>query len=414
MDSGYKRAILLWHRRCGKDKTVLNMVVKKMLERVGMYFYIFPTFTQAKRVIWDGKDKDGFSFLDHFPKELIERINETELKITLKNGSSFQLIGSDNYDAVRGTNPIGVVFSEYAFQNPIVWDVIRPILSQNDGWAVFVYTPNGNNHGQELYQMGVDNSEWFVQKLSVEDTHAISLEAVEAERQAGMDEQMIQQEYYVSFDAGMKGAYYSEQLEKARKENRIGSVPYNPNGLVSTYWDLGIDDAMAIWFVQTVGQEVHIIDYLENDGEGVDWYKKQLSEKGYNYSMHYWPHDGEQRELSTGRSRKDTAEALGLKPIEIIPQHNVIDGINQARAVFNRCWFDKEKCKQGIKALENYTKEWDDKRKVFRLRPAHTWASHAADAWRYFAMGYKETKSVQPSNILHKRIQRSRHSAVVR
>lgn len=391
LDTGKRRALVIWNRRAGKEKACLNLMIKKMLERVGTYYYFFPEFAMSKRILWEGADKDGFRFLDHFPKEIIDgEPNSSELKIRLKNGSLFQLIGTDNYDAIRGSNPVGVVFSEYAFSDPGAWDVVRPILAENFGWAIFNTTPNGKNHAYEMYEMAKDNPDWFVSRLTVDDTKAISLEAIEEERRAGASEEFIQQEFYCSFDSGAQGSYYGSQIRQAETENRLTSVPHTAGVVVDTYWDLGIGDAMSIWFVQQVGKEIHFIDYLESDGESMEYYAKALKEKPYVYGRHYFPHDGENREIGTGKSRKEVAEHLGIRPISIVAKLQVDDGINAVRMFFNRCWFDKVKCKRGIDAIRNYSKEWDEKRKEFKAKPNHDWSSHANDALRYCAVAFRE------------------------
>ena len=188
LDNGIKRAVIVWHRRAGKEKTCLNFTAKRAFERVGTYFYLFPTYAQAKKVLWQGADKAGFRFLDHFPPRIIKTRQEQDLRLELINGSSIQLIGSDNYDSVMGTNPIGCVFSEYALQNPSAWDYLRPILAENDGWAIFDFTPRGHNHGWQIYEMARGNPDWFAEILTVDDTQAISAAAIEAERAAGMSE----------------------------------------------------------------------------------------------------------------------------------------------------------------------------------------------------------------------------------
>lgn len=393
MDSGIKRAVLVWHRRSGKEKSCLNFVAKKMYERVGTYYYFFPEFAQGKRVIWEGIDKDGVPFLDHFPKDLIDgKPNDTEMKVKLKNGSLFQIIGTDNFNAIRGTNPVGAVFSEYSFQDPTVWDVVRPILSENGGWAVFNYTPNGKNHGYELYEMAQENPQWFSQRLTVNDTQAFPLSLIEDERKAGMSEEMIQQEYYCSFEIGSRGAYYSDVIRQAENASRITSVPHMAAKPVSTFWDLGIGDSTAIWFMQQVGHELRFVDYIEASGEAISYFAKALQERGYVYDKHYLPHDAEARELGTGKTRREMLESLGVKPVVIVPRGQVDDGINAVRMIFNQCWFDEKKCKRGLDALRNYSKDWDEKRKEFRSYPRHDWSSHGADAFRAFAMGYRERK----------------------
>lgn len=201
MDNGYKRAFLVWHRRAGKDKECFNFMVKKAFERVGTYFYFLPEYAQAKKVIWDNIDNDGFRMLDHIPKEVVKSINKTELKIDLVNGSVIQLLGADTFDKSGvGTNPVGVVFSEYPINRPEIWGFVRPILKVNGGWAVFNGTPRGQNHAYELLKMAEGLPEtWFTQILTVEDTNVLSKEDIDQERAEGMPQDLIDQEYYCKF-----------------------------------------------------------------------------------------------------------------------------------------------------------------------------------------------------------------------
>ena len=396
LDSGYKRAVAVWHRRAGKDLTVLNFMIKKMVEQVGVYYYFFPTYALGKKIIWDGIDKHGVSFLSHFPKEYIDgKPNASELKIKLKNGSIFQIIGTDKYDLIRGTNPIGCVFSEYSYQNPIVWDVIRPILRENKGWAVFVYTPQGHNHGYTLYEMARRNPKWFCQGLSINDTHledgsfVITPEDIEEERAEGMDEDLIQQEYYISFEGSLSGSYYGKWLTRAEKEGRIGNVPYEEGLKVHTAWDLGIGDATAIWFYQKHGMEIRLIDYYETSGEGLLHYAQVLQSKPYVYGEHYAPFDIEVRELGSGKSRLEVARELGIN-FRVVKAFPVEEGIDTVRRLFSRIWMDELKCRQGLNALKSYRKEYDEKKKEFKQRPYHDWSSHGADALKYLALSYFE------------------------
>jgi hypothetical protein len=202
MDNGILRAFIIHHRRAGKDKTCFNYLVKRALGRVGTYFYFLPEYTQARKVIWDNIDIDGFRMLDHIPKEIIAKTNESTLKVTLVNGSIIQLIGADTFDKSGvGTNPIGVVFSEYPITRADIWSFIRPILLVNKGWAIFNGTPRGQNHAYELYEMARNNPEWFTEVLTITDTGVLTEEDIERERQEGMPEDMIQQEYYCKFIA---------------------------------------------------------------------------------------------------------------------------------------------------------------------------------------------------------------------
>jgi len=389
MDSGIKRAVLVFHRRAGKDKTCFNLMIKKALEKVGNYYYFFPTYSQAKKALWDAIDKDGLKVLDHIPRQVLKKKNESDMRLEFVNGSSIQLIGTENIDSIVGTNPAGCIYSEYSLQNPMAWALIRPILKENGGWAVFNFTPRGKNHAFKLFNMAKSNKNWFAQLLTVRDTGILTEADIEEERKEGMDEELIQQEYYCDFNIGIQGAYYLKQIQKAEEEKRIGFVPYNEDNEVHTVWDLGIGDAMSIWFYQVAGREIHLIDFYEAQGEGFAYYARILQEKGYLYGNHFAPHDIMQRELGTGKSRQEVARNLGIN-FQVVPKLSVEDGIDAVRRIFNRCWFDEEKCEAGLNALKNYKKEYDEKRKMFKSRPYHDWASHAADAFRYFAVGFRD------------------------
>lgn len=395
-----RKFVLVFHRRSGKDKTLINVVAKQMQLKVGAYYYMFPSYQQGKKIIWEGMDRDGFRFLDHFPKPLLAgKPNDTEMKLKYRNGSLFQIIGTDNIDSIVGTNPVGVVFSEYSLQDPRAWDYMRPILAENGGWAVFNYTPRGENHGKDLYDVAcADKENYFCQLLTAEDTKAIPQEVLDQERaeiilQHG-DDALFQQEYMCSFSAPIAGAYYAQQLLLAQKQGRICNVPYETRVPVDTYWDLGIDDSMTIWFCQVVGKEIRFIDYLEVTGEGIPYCVSELKNKGYVYGEHYWPHDGAVRELGTGVSRKETAESLGLRPLNINPRLHPDEGIAACRAIFNQCWFDAEKCKRGLLALKSYQKEYDERNKTYKSHPLHNWASHGADGFRTFGIGFNRAKTV--------------------
>src|SRR3990167_118655 len=205
LDSGLKRALIVWHRRSGKDKTVVNVFPKRMNQRVCAYYYFFPTYSQGRKVIWEGMDREGYRFVEHFPKELIASKNDTLMQIKFKNGSLFQVVGTDDTNAIMGTNPVGCAFSEFALQNPKVWDFIRPILTENDGWAIFNYTPRGENHAFDLHKSVENNPKWFVQVLPADVTKIITQEMIDEERASGMSEDMIQQEYYCSYSAAILG-----------------------------------------------------------------------------------------------------------------------------------------------------------------------------------------------------------------
>ena len=400
MDSGYKRSIIVYHRRAGKDKSLFNMLIKKAFERRGVYYYLFPEFAQGRRVIWDGVDGSGFKFLDHIPNVLIQRQNSTDMKIELVNGSIIQIIGTDKFDKVRGSNPVGCVFSEFAFQNPKAWNIIRPIMAENKGWASFNSTPNGKNHFYDLFNMAEKNKNWYTQFLTVNDSVGwdgqpiITSEAIQDEIDAGMTEEMVQQEFFCNWTANSQGFYYLTHIEKSMEEGRITNVPFNPGSPVETWWDIGVGDNTVIWFTQTMGKAIHIIDYYKNNGKGLEHYAKELQRKPYVYRSHNFPHDMANTEFGSGRSRYEVAEELfkGTR-LNIIQKIGLEDGINAVRMVLPSCYFDKVKCADGLDALRNYHRQYDEKLQEYKDKPVHDWASDPADAFRYMSVGVTLPKS---------------------
>jgi hypothetical protein len=319
------------------------------------------------------------------------------MQLTLASGSIWQVVGTDYYDRLVGSNPVGCVFSEYALQDPRAWELIRPILLENGGWAIFDYTPRGKNHGWKLYnlakQLMAEDKGWYAEVLTVNDTLGkggiVTEEMIQAEREAGMSEEMIQQEFYCSFEAGIPGAYFMPQLANARREGRISTVPWHPEIKVDTWWDLGMDDSMSIWFTQTIGPTIHFIDYHENSGEGLPYYVKYLKDKPYVYGTHTAPHDIKVRELGSGKSRRNVALSLGLEFEVAKKVAKKEDAIEAGRAVLPRCHFDARKCGRGLDCLENYRKEYDEKTGTFKTQPVHDWSCHGADSFLTFATSYK-------------------------
>ena len=391
MDNGAKRAVIVWHRRAGKEIACFNWLIKQAWwHRVGTYVYFFPTSTLGRRILWDGADKNGKRFLDYIPKDIIDgNPNGNEMKVKLRNGSIIQIIGSDQIINV-GINPVGCVFSEYSLQDPKCWNFIRPILRENGGWAIFNFTPRGKNHAYDLYLMAKNNPEWFCQKLTIDETHVLSREDMDHERAEGMSEHLIQQEYYCNFDQGSEGAYYAKYLNKAELDERITNVPFDPNALVDTYWDLGVSDETVILLAQNIRNEIHIINMYRNQGEGFShyahWLKKEADKWEYTYGQHWAPHDIQVRELGSGaQTRMQIAKELGI-PFKIVPNIPIIEGIELARGLFPRLWVDSDKCKFLIKALENYHKTFNERLNVYSDTPLHDWSSHCADSYRYLSV----------------------------
>ena len=407
LEAGGRRCILIWHRRAGKDSLSLNWTVTAALQKVGLYWHLFPTYNQGRKIIWNGMTKEGRPFLSYFPAELVKSTNKTDMTLELVNGSIYQVVGTDNVDRLVGANPIGVVLSEYALQDPRAWDLIRPILAENGGWAIFPYTPRGKNHGYERYRKAKQNPKWFAQVLTVDNTGAITKEAINEEKLDGMSEDMVNQEFFCSFEAGIPGAYFSSQMLQMHKEGRICKVPVHPELPVNTYWDLGIDDSMSIIFLQNVGREPHIIDYYERSGEGFPHYRKVLAEKGYMYGTHHGPHDLKVKELGSGKSRLVTARNMGIH-FEVAKKiAHKEDGIEMSRNLLSRVWIDETRCEHLISCLENYHKEYDEKLKVFKEHPEHDWSCHGADAFQTLAQTHEFSKPVVMNRGVWNRAQRT-------
>jgi hypothetical protein len=408
-DAEAKRAALVWHRRAGKDLMAINLVATKSQERVGLYWHLLPTYKQGRAIVWNGMTRNGRAFLDHFPQSLVASKNGTEMRVTFTNGSMYQVVGTDDINSLVGTNPIGCVFSEYSLHDPAAWDYIRPILLENGGWAVFIYTARGRNHGYTLLEMAKKNKKWFCQVLKAGDAGTrredgkpvFSDEQIQEERDSGMEEAMVQQEYFCSFDSPFIGSYYGSHMLTAEKQGRImEDIPYDPKLPVHTWWDLGMNDSTTIWFVQLYGVEVRIIDYYENSGEGLTHYAKVLSGQAsikdgehrseYYYGKHIAPHDISVRELSgDGKSRKQIARGLGIK-FQAVHQHEVADGIEAVRSLLPRCYFSMKRCERGIEALRQYRKKYNEDTKTYSNTPLHDWTSHAADGFRTGAMGMRD------------------------
>lgn len=403
-NKGYKRVIAVLPRRAGKDITAWNLCIRAALRKVGVYLYVFPTYSQARKVIWQSLTNDGQRFLDFIHPSLITSLNSQEMKVVFKNGSLIQLVGSDNIDSHRGTNPSGCIFSEYAWQDPRAYTVFRPALNLTDGFSVFISTPNGKNHFYDLWSMAQQNKDqWYSYLLTVDDTLHISRDDIERERATGeMSDDMIQQEYYCSFEQGASGSYYSKYLQQMKLDHRLGDVPWDPSFKVHTAWDLGMRDATSIIFFQNIGATTRIIDCYQRSGEGLEHYIQHLQSKPYNYGKHIAPHDIQVRELGTGMSRLDKAAQLGINFV-ISPNLEIMDGVEAVRTTLPRTYIDENKCAPLVRALNNYRKEWDHKRLDYRNRPLHDWSSHFADAVRYMALSIPKTKDTLSSEDLDRR-----------
>ncbi len=410
LETGTKRLCLVWHRRAGKDLFTINWIAAEAFRRIGLYWHVLPTYSQGRKVVWEGSTRDGRAFLDHFPgyddpgpDKVVVRKRDEQMALTLHNGSRYQVVGADDPDRLVGANPIGVVFSEWSVMNPSVWDLLRPILAENGGWAVFIYTPRGRNHGYRTLQLAQKSDKWFAEVLPVSKTKAIPQQAIEDEREAGMAEALIKQEFECDFNAELEGSYYGDLMSKMLEEGRISVVPHDPDFPVTTAWDLGIGDQTSIWFIQNIGGQHRWINYYYGSGVGIDHYVKALAEINpyYVYARHLVPHDAKVRELGSGVERVETARRLGLV-LTVLPKYARQDGIDALRRVLLKSWMDEKNCDSGIEGLRQYKKkkvlgaEGPKGEAVYANEPVHDWASNPADAARIYAMGQRPQVETPP------------------
>lgn len=396
------RAVLAWHRRAGKDLTSINIMAIKALQRKGLYAYIGPFQNQIRRIIWQGQDKEGRKFIDFIPRELVVRKSEQEMSITLSNGSVIQLLGGDNPDKLVGINIIGAIFSEYSLCDPVAWQLVSPMLAENGGWALFNGTPRGQNHFFKLLEEAKADPDWFSSHLSVFQTKAIPAEVLRKER-AKTNEAKFQSEYMCSFHTPIEGAYYGSIITKLYKKNQMHpSIVPDPQLPVHTAWDLGMDDSTSIWFFQQFRQEIRILRYFENSGEGLPFYARELERyaaiNDCSYGKHYLPHDVKVRELGSGKSRLETLRSLGIKAIPV-KRLGKTDQIEAVRSVLPRCHFDTTNCNLGLEHLKGYRKEWDELKQVFKKQPVHDNHSHGADSFASLAVGIREVREFNEQKI---------------
>jgi hypothetical protein len=405
MERGCKRAIPIWHRRAGKDDAVLHWTATAAHERKGVYWHMLPQANQARKAVWDAiNPHTGLKRIDEaFPLALRASTRSQDMAIEFKCGSMWQLVGSDNFNSLVGSPPIGIVFSEWALADPAAWAYLSPILEENGGWAVFITTPRGKNHAYRMLQNAKKNAgEWFSQVLTIDDTGILSAERYEAIRKDRMAEfgevfgnAMCEQEYRCSFEAAILGAYFSKEMADADREGRVCDVMADPSQPVHTAWDLGVDDSTAIWFFQVLAGGLHIVDYYESSGVGAEHYVDVLKERAYPYGKHFVPHDAKVKEWGSGRTRVEALQGFKLNP-QLVPDHSFADGIQAARTTIPRCRFDADRCERGLDALRSYHAKYDEEARTLAKIAVHDWSSHGADAFRYMAMAWRELRAAAP------------------
>jgi hypothetical protein len=386
------------HRRCGKTVACINeLIVKALLEgkKDGRYAYVAPYYSQAKNIAWD--------YLLRFSKPVMAKANQSELWVELINGARIRLFGADNADSLRGLYLDGIVLDEYADMRPRIWgEIIRPLLADRLGWAVFIGTPKGHNAFWDVYSNALQSPDWYAKTLRASKTGLLPPEEL-ADAAKSMTQDQYLQEFECDFESAILGAYYGKEMRVLTDSGRITDVEHDPLFPVHTAWDLGYSDDTSIWWYQVVHGEIRVLDYHSSNGQAIAYYTGLIQAKEqeykYNYGTHWLPHDARAKTLASGG--KSIIEQLSVKiPIEkmkIVPSLSLQDGIQASRLALLRCWFDT-KCDDGIECLRQYQREYDEDKKVFRDKPRHDWTSHGADAFRMMSIAWREEEKALPKD----------------
>lgn len=416
---GGKRACLCWHRRSGKDDIGLHHVACAAHQRVGNYWYMLPQYGQARKSMWDAVNPHtGKRRIDEaFPEAIRKTTREQEMLIVFKNGSTFQLVGSDNFNSLVGSPPVGLVFSEYALSNPSAWGYLRPILLENGGWAIFNSTPRGRNHFHSLLEFAEREDGWFAQRLTAEETGCFStdqlqseLREIQAEHGDDYGYALWLQEYYCSFDAAIPGSIWGDCVKKAEDSGRVCDFALNTAVPVFTAWDLGRTDDTAIWWFQLVDGRIDVVHHHSSSLKDMPFYMEKLEQVrqdlNITYATHWLPHDARPRTLAAGgksilQQCQDAAKLnSSLGKFAIGKRLDLQEGIQAARKTFPLCRFHKTRTEKGVNSLRQYHREWDDELKVFKDTPEHDWSSHDADAFRYLSLSWKQVPNAPPERSL--------------
>lgn len=407
---------LEWCRRAGKDTTFFQLVVTAASKFVGDYAYCLPLNAQAKKVILNGNVRDSYgktcTFTDFIPPSLLKGVNFSEGIIKLNNGSNIYVMGSDNFDSNVGMNLSGVVFSEWALCDPKAYDYFSPMLEETRrqergrGWCLKCTTPRGKNHAwddRNTFQKECNKDTHFFQSenmLTITDFDGTPLYTMEDFKRwiaQGKDENLLRQEWLLDYDAAVKGVIFGKQLSEAREEGRVRLLNPDPKVPVLTFWDIGMNDATTIWFMQpdkdTKSDKLFLINYYENNNEGMEHYvnamKDFASKHNLKYGTVYFPHDGKNQEFIAGERRHIAMSNYGFD-VHVIPRTQATEiAINQTRNIFKRFVFDETRCEEGLKCLDNYVYKVNEKYGVYGS-PLHNWASNGADSLRQIGQYYAD------------------------
>jgi phage terminase large subunit len=395
-----KNVLACVHRRAGKDIICLEAWNLRSLRRVGTHVYLFPLHKQARSVIWQGMDFDGKPFMHAIPDALVNKKNESRMEIDFFNGSKLILAGSNNYDGLMGSNPITIIYSEFSLHNPLARQYLNPIIVQNKGIEIIQFTPRGMNHAYEVYNQVKDLPDYHIEHLSVEQTfkhdgtRIITEDDIKRAKAMGMSDETIRQEFYVDFEVGNLGAYYTREMSDMDREGRICILQPDTRLNLHSIWDLGGTDATAGILFQVTGRYIHILALLHDTGRGLKFYLEEADKMrqswGLQWGHHFMPHDVDQKHQGWEHteSRLMQARKHGWM-LQRVPKVNVEDGIEAVRYMFPRVRINKLHCAQLVRALREYQRQYDETKARFDPKPLDNWAIHIADAFRYLGVQYK-------------------------
>lgn len=405
----YTKLMAIWHRRAGKDEIVMHGFRELSRRRVGTYWHCLPEFEQARKALWDMiNPHTGLNRIEAvFPKSAGFKHDQQKMMVTMPWGSTWQLIGSDRYNATVGAGPVGIAYSEWALSNPSAYAYHKPMLRESNGKAAFISTPRGNNHAKTMLDAAKLDPEWFWQVLNVNDTLALDEAEQAKELRAyqslyGIDfgRSYFEQEYLCSFSGASVGAFFGAEMAKAEREGRIGTVDIDPEHPVHTVWDLGKAVNNPIWCFQVIRKVLRVVDFYTPESDDLEEWVAWLNARGYT-GNDYVPHDIVVTEWGSKRTRFETLVALGRKPVRIA-KVSVADGLQAGRTAINAAVFhgdDDERGQRvalGIEGNKAYRREWDDDHKTFRENPVKDWAEHIGSAWRYLGLAWKDVTPPEP------------------